>query len=238
MNLYAACLDNRNRPIHKWKHYFPIYERHCGGWVNKSVTVLEIGCGGGGSLQMWKRFFGPHAKIIGLDIRPGCKRFEEDQIFVQIGAQQDEVFLGRVIDEFGPPDIVIDDGSHVMSHILATFRILYPQVSKNGIYMVEDVETCYWERYEGGLGRAGTFVEISKGLIDELNADVARRKLASPQFARTTLSMHFYPGFIVFERGVPTRPRLLHIPNPTVKTEKDAAVPGTGAGDIEPAVSE
>jgi hypothetical protein len=60
---------------------------------------------------MWKRYFGPHATIIGIDINPKCKAYEEDQIAIRIGEQQDVTFLNSVLDEFGAPDIVLDDGS-------------------------------------------------------------------------------------------------------------------------------
>lgn len=73
MNLWSDFLTNDTRLIHKWKHYFPIYERHFRQWVYKPLTFVEIGCGLGGSLQMWKRYFGPHATIVGIDILPRCK---------------------------------------------------------------------------------------------------------------------------------------------------------------------
>jgi SAM-dependent methyltransferase len=205
VNLYADFLQNQMKVVHKWKHYFPAYERHFQNWVNKTVTVLEIGCGRGGSLQMWKRYFGPHATIVGIDIEPRCKSYEEDQISVRIGGQQDPVFLQSVLDEFGPPDIVIDDGSHVMSHIAATFRYLYLKLPKNGVYLVEDLHTAYWPDYEGGFAREGSFIEMAKCLIDELNADHTLGVVPATEFSKTTMSMHFYDSMVVFERGVHTR---------------------------------
>ena len=101
----------------------------------------------------------PHARIIGIDIKPECKQFEEGQISVRIGSQSDVHFLGRIIDEFGCPDIVLDDGSHVMADIVTSFNFLYPRTEKRGIYMVEDLHTAYWEEYGGGLSRDGTFIE-------------------------------------------------------------------------------
>ena len=211
MSLYADFLTNKERLIHKWKHYFPAYERHFGSWVNKTVTFVEIGCGAGGSLQMWKRYFGPHATIVGIDIRPTCKEYEEDQVAVRIGAQQDPSFLQSVVDEFGPPDIVLDDGSHRMSHIRASFDFLYPRLSRNGVYMVEDLHTAYMEKYEGGARRKGSFMEICKDLLDQLNADHAGGAVPRTDFTRTTLSMHFYDSIAVFERGVHTRKHALRI---------------------------
>jgi Methyltransferase domain len=205
MTLWSHFLENKKRTIHKWKHYFPAYERHFSDFVYKPVTFIEIGCGEGGSLQMWKSYFGPHAQIIGVDINPACKAYEEDQIEVRIGDQSDPQLLQSLIDEFGPPDIVLDDGSHRMSHITSTFRFLYPRMAKNGIYMVEDLHTAYWDEYEGGLRKPSTFIELSKNLIDELNADHTREALPPTEFSNSTLSMHFYDSIVVFERGAHTR---------------------------------
>jgi hypothetical protein len=160
---------------------------------------------------MWKRYFGPHARIIGIDINPHCKQFEEDQIEVWVGPQQDTQLLQSVIDEVGAPDIVLDDGSHVMSHIRETFDFLYPRIAKNGVYMVEDLHTAYWEEYEGGLRVPTTFVEHAKTLVDEMHADYTRGALPPTEFGRTTLSMHFYDSIVVFERGCYTKKLTLQI---------------------------
>jgi hypothetical protein len=99
------------------------------------------------------------------------------------------------------PDIVLDDGSHMMSHINATFEALYPAMSRNSVYMVEDLHTAYWQEYEGGLRRKNSFIETCKDLIDELNADHSRDALPATDFTRSTLSMHFYDSVVVFEKG-------------------------------------
>jgi hypothetical protein len=207
MTLWAQFLDNQERVIHKWTHYFPVYERHLNAFVNKSVVIVEIGCGEGGSLQMWKRYLGPFARIVGIDHRPECRELEESQISVRIGEQQDREFLESVVKEFGRPDVVIDDGGHVMQHVCASFRTLYPRLSKNGVYVVEDVHTAYWEEYGGGLKRPDTFIELCKELIDELNAVHARGVIAPTRFTRTTRSIHFYDSIVVFERGTHVKRR-------------------------------
>ncbi len=201
MSLWSEFLTNEQRLIHKWKHYFPIYESHFKRFVNRDVVILEIGCGQGGSLQLWKRYLGPHARIIGIDINPDCTAFEEDQISIRIGDQSDKTFLAKLVEEFGPFDIVLDDGSHVMSHIKASFEELYPHIVRNGIYLVEDLHTAYWDEYGGGLRRKGSFIEYCKDLIDELNADHSRNVLASTEFTNSTHSMHFYDSVVVFEKG-------------------------------------
>jgi hypothetical protein len=201
MTLWADFLNNNKRLIHKWKHYFPIYERHFRRFVNLDVTLIEIGCGAGGSLQMWKRFLGPHATIVGIDNEPQCRAYEEDQISVRIGNQADARFLDEVFTEFGAPDIVIDDGSHRQSDIRASFAALYPRLAKNGIYLVEDLHTAYWPEYGGAFGKTGSFIEDCKALIDLLNAEHTRGALAPTEFTGSTQSIHFYDSVAVFEKG-------------------------------------
>jgi hypothetical protein len=200
MSLYHDFLTNNKKGIHKWIHYFPIYERHFGKFVNQSVTFWEIGVAQGGSAQMWKRYFGPFAKIIGIDINPECKNHEEDGIKIFIGDQTDTAFLQSVIDEYGPPDVVLDDGSHVMEHVYATFDFLYDKVSKNGVYMVEDLHTAYWDSFGGGLKREGTFIEHCKDMIDLLNVRAQHYPPPESKFADSTYSMCFYDSIVAFEK--------------------------------------
>ncbi len=201
MSLWADFQNNTGRVINKWKHYFPAYEKHFARYVNRPMNFIEIGCGNSGSLHMWKRYFGPHAQIIGLDILPECKTIETDQIAIRIGDQSDLTFLEAVIEEFGTPDIVLDDGSHIQEHIAASFSFLYPRTAPDGVYMVEDLHTAYWNDYGGGLHKDGSFIERCKNMIDELNADWSRGALRPTDFTRTTQSMHFYDGIAAFERG-------------------------------------
>jgi cephalosporin hydroxylase len=201
MSLWSMFLNHRGRPIHKWAHYFPAYERHLAKYINSPVLFIEIGCGEGGSLQLWKKYLGPYARIVGIDIRPECRQFEEDQISVRIGKQEDTTFLQNVLEEFGSPDVVLDDGSHIMDHIQSTFRFLYSRVSLTGTYIIEDLHTAHWDEFGGGLRKAGTFVEVCKELIDEINAENTRGAVLLTEFSRSTLSMHVYNSLVVFERG-------------------------------------
>jgi cephalosporin hydroxylase len=105
---------NDKRLIHKWNHYFEVYDRHFSKYRNKDIVILEIGVSHGGSLQMWKDYFGDKAKIYGIDINPQCKEFEEENIKIFIGSQSDRNFLREVKAQIPPIDILIDDGGHTM----------------------------------------------------------------------------------------------------------------------------
>jgi len=201
MSLWSLFHENPGKDVFKWVHYLPNYEKHFERFVNRPLTLLEIGCLHGGSLQLWKRYFGPHARIVGIDINPACAAHVEDQIDVRIGSQDDPAFLQKVVDEFGPFDIVIDDGSHMCAHILASFRVLYPHVKENGLYVAEDLHTNYWPEYGGGLRAPGSFIEHAKGLVDELNAYHAREQLDVTRFTNSTASIHFYDSMVFFEKA-------------------------------------
>lgn len=193
--LYHDLLTNNFKLIHKPTCNIPVYEKHFAKFRNQAIVFWEIGVGKGGSLQMWKRFLGPFAHIVGIDINPDCKVHEEDRISVCIGDQSDTAFLQEVIDKYGLPNIVLDDGSHIMKDVCATWDFLYDKLPNNSVYMVEDIATAYWESYGGGFKREGTFIEKCKSLIDSINAQPTRNN-----FADTTHSMTFYTGSIVFDK--------------------------------------
>jgi hypothetical protein len=211
MSLWQDFLTHDGYPMDKWAHYFPIYDRHFAAYRNKSLTFLEIGVARGGSLQMWQRFFGPLAKIVGIDIQERSKSYESPGTFVRIGDQADERFVQSVIDEFGVPDVVLDDGSHQMEHIARTFNFLYPKLPKNGVYMVEDLHAAYWEEYAGGgAANPETFINLSKGFIDQLNADHSRGQIMPTFITRQTFGISFYDSVVVLEKGDVWRKEVLH----------------------------
>ena len=162
--------QNTGRQIHKWVHYFDIYHRHLAKFRGRPVTVVEFGVQFGGSSQMWREYFGPDAKVYGVDIDPRCKAWEEPGFQVFIGDQSDRDFLRRIAEEVGPIDVVIEDGGHRPEQQIATFEVIYPKVRRGGVFLIEDLCTSYWPDYDGGLNRPGTFMEYAKGLTDKLNA--------------------------------------------------------------------
>ena len=194
---------NERRRIHKWVHYFEIYHRHFERFRGRPLVVVEFGVNHGGSLQMWRDYFGPRASIHGVDVDARCAAFTEPpRTTVHIGDQEDRGFLRDLVAETGPIDVVIEDGGHRMGQQIATFEEVYPHLSPDGVFLVEDVHTSYWSRYGGGHRRPGTFMEYAKGLTDQLNAWHSREDgFAVDDFTRTTRSMHFYDSIVVFERG-------------------------------------
>jgi len=193
---------NPGRLMQKWHHYFEIYHRHFESFRGRSPVVLEIGVFHGGSLQMWKEYFGPGAKIVGIDVDPRCRELEEEGVSIMIGDQADRRFLAEVRQRFPRVDIVIDDGGHQMRQQITSFEELYPHIQPRGVYLCEDIHTSIVPEYGGGYRREGTFLEYSKGLIDRLYAWYSREpgRFAVDELTRSTYALHFYDSVLVVEK--------------------------------------
>jgi hypothetical protein len=198
---------NPGRMIHKWQHYFEIYDRYFARYRNRPLTLVEIGVYQGGSLQMWKAYFGAQADIRGVDVNPLCKQFEEPGISIAIGDQGDPAFLASLARELPPIDILIDDGGHTMRQQRTTFEVLFGKVTPDGIYVCEDLHTSYWQEYGGGHLDPRSFIEFSKNCIDRLNAYHSRDpRLPVSEFTRTAYAMHYYDSMLVIEKRPHARP--------------------------------
>lgn len=199
--------QNDKKLIHKWAHYFDVYDRHFSKYRNKEIVVLEIGVSQGGSLQMWKDYFGKDAKIYGIDVNPMCKELEEKNIKIWIGSQSDRNFLKEVRRQIPPIDILIDDGGHTMVQQIVSFEELFDHVKDDGVYLCEDLHTSYWIEYGGGHKRRGTFIEYSKNFIDYLNAYHSQQKtLLINNFTKSVDSIHYYDSIIVIEKKKKEKP--------------------------------
>jgi len=140
--LRECAQAHTGRLIDRWSHYFPIHEHHLAKFVGRPINLLEIGVGHGGSLQLWKAYFGPNAKIYGLDIDPRCKEYEETQISIEIGPQAEVETVG-----WANLHVVIDDGSHKHKDQCASFTRLWPEIHPGGCYIIEDCHQGYPDVY-------------------------------------------------------------------------------------------
>ena len=194
--------QNTGRLIHKWMHYFEIYDRHFSRYRGTDVNVVEFGVFQGGSLQMWKHYFGPKCRIFGVDINPACKRVEEDRIEVVIGDQEDRAFLRSLAKLVPRIDILIDDGGHLMSQQIATYEELFPHIDANGVYLCEDLHSSYWPEAGGGIRRRGTFIEYSKNFIDFLHGwhSMEPKRFGVSEFTKSVDSVHYYDSVLVIEK--------------------------------------
>ena len=189
--IQKAFFDSTKRPVHKWTHYFEVYETHLAKHRHLPILFLEIGVMDGGSLDMWRRYFGSEATIVGIDINPECASRVDPPNFVRIGSQADPIFLRDVIVEFGAPDVILDDGSHIGKHQRSSFDVLFPILKHGGLYIIEDTQTSYWPDWEGGYKRKGTAVEYIKQMIDDIHGWYHNRQTVTPA-KRDIGAIHIY----------------------------------------------
>ena len=208
----------------KWgRHYYAQhYQTHFERLRRRRINILEIGvggyedpCSGGESLRMWKAYF-RNANVFGLDIADKSA-LQEHRIRIFQGSQDDAQLLENVAHQIGPLDIVIDDGSHINSHVVTSFNTLFPKLLDQGIYVIEDVQTAYWPQYGGSEDPLDerTSVAMCKRLVDGLNwEEFADRPPAS--FDREITSIHFYHNlaFIYKGRNQEGSNRHRHAPSP------------------------
>jgi|GEM_PF-2142951 len=200
----------------KWGTHFytPIYNALFAHLRASRIRLLEIGIGGyaatkigGASLAMWAEYF-PNGQIVGIDIAE--KKLNLDaRIKLFRGSQVDTAFLTRVCDEYGPFNIVIDDGSHVPKESSVSFHALFPRMADGGLYVIEDVQTWFFPRYGGSLRQDGTPTALFDSIFEKLNH--AEIKIAEPtaQFediARHIRSLRAYHNLLIVEKGDNTEP--------------------------------
>jgi SAM-dependent methyltransferase len=183
--------------IWKWKHYFDIYQRHFSKFVGREVHVLEVGIYSGGSLTMWKEYFGNECRIYGVDIESACMAYKAERIEVFIGDQEDRSFWARVRQAVPKLDILIDDGGHHPEQQRITLEEMLPHLRPGGVYLCEDIQ-----------GTPHHFSSYLQGLASNLNA-MAPAELpngvggvaSTPSSLQQAINaIHLYPFVAVIEK--------------------------------------
>jgi hypothetical protein len=189
------------------------YQKHLGQLRRRAFVLLEIGVGGyegprpTGSLRVWRDWF-PRATIVGIDLHHKQIQLGPRVHFVQ-GSQDDSRVLDRAIEVAGgAPTVVIDDGSHVGEHIIASFEHLFPLMPLGGVYAIEDLHTSYWPSGGGGIPSPDSSgVGLVRQLVDGVQA-------SDPTFDRhpdwgdrppdplaPIAAVHVHPGLALIVRG-------------------------------------
>ena len=162
-----AEILNRTPGVHKLAHYLPIYE----SVVDRTtpIRMLEIGSFYERSLQMWREYLHPDSLIVSIDIISQLLSIADSGgIHVRFGGEQGVSFLREVAAEFGPFDVILDDGCHTSSHMVDSFRCLFANaLSDSGVYMVEDVDRDYWKSYRDSRV---SFIDLVRALIDAMHS--------------------------------------------------------------------
>ncbi len=158
-----------NSPMesHKWESYFNIYDELFQKYRDKDVTFVEVGIHNGGSLYMWRNYFGKNSRIIGVELNPNAKQLEKDGFQIYIGDQSDPNFWKNFYNEVKNIDILLDDGSHLYFDQLTTLKSTIPFINDSGMVVIEDTHTSYMQRF--GYKTTKTFTDFINKIILNLH---------------------------------------------------------------------
>ena len=136
------------------------------------VKVFEIGVQSGGSSRIWRRYFGSSLSYVGLDINDKCLRFESPElgIHIEIGSQSNATLLKEICSKYGPFDLIVDDGAHQTSYIMASLNALWPDcLLDEAVYCVEDLHTMAMSpdasQQVDGLDVYGHLARLSRDMV-------------------------------------------------------------------------
>lgn len=167
IELLELFYKSKNKSL-KWKKYFPVYDKLFKRFKNKKIVFVEIGVLDGGSLEIWKNFFGKDSRIIGIDNNPDCKKLENTNFEIFIGSQSDPNFWKDFFNKVGNVDIILDDGGHTNDQQIITLTNCVPRINDGGLHIVEDTHTSYQKQY--GNPYKFSFINFSKKIIDDINS--------------------------------------------------------------------
>jgi hypothetical protein len=124
----------------KYNNYGKYYEKYLNNYINKQIRYLEIGILKDEGLYAMKEYFNNAKVIVGIDRNPYSITLEQTQnnIFIEIGKQNNEIFLNKVNDKYGNFDIIIDNCTGELDDILVSFNTLFPLLNDKGVYIVEN----------------------------------------------------------------------------------------------------
>lgn len=138
----------------KSQNYISVYEELANTF--RPASILELGIFQGGSYVLLDKLFEP-LRMSAVDISPEpvapLIRYlhRTPGRFAHFGvSQSDEPRLREIIklDLMGTLDLVVDDASHTYEHSKRSFEVLFPLLSPNGLYVVEDWAWAHHRSYQ------------------------------------------------------------------------------------------
>ena len=181
----------------KYDTYFHVYERLLNGYRGKDIVLVEVGVFQGGSLFMWREFFGKKARIIGIDLNPAAREWEEYGFEIYIGDQGSESFWKEFFYKIGNIDVLIDDGGHTNRQQVITTHSAISNINDGGLLIVEDIHTNYFREF--GNPSKYSFINFAYRIIDSVNSRSHAMRRVRKRYSDRVYSVHFYESMIAFE---------------------------------------
>lgn len=192
----------------RYNGYTRWYTRHLGDLRGEPVTLIELGVGGyarsdrgGRSLRMWRDYM-RKARVFGVDVYEKRLIGLGSRVEVLRADQSSPDDLAAVLAHTGPPDVVIDDGSHVGEHIWRSFRALFPALRSGGWYVIEDFRSSFLEGF-GAADRRPIWVALEGAIaVQDLGPSLVERGRSSSAEVIGASEVHVYPSIAFIRKGV------------------------------------
>ena len=162
------CYKNSPHPSFKVTSYFEIYAELFSHLRGTECTFIETGVLNGGSLFMWRNWLGDNARIIGIDLNPDAKKWNNEGFEIYIGDQGDPVFWDETFKKIGEFDVFLDDGGHQSFQQIITLNSALKSVTKKSLIIIEDTYTSFLKEFSGH--HQYSFSEYCKAATDILQA--------------------------------------------------------------------
>jgi len=169
MNILKKSFKSSPKYSIKWSNYFEIYENLFKRFKNKKITLVEVGVGNGGSLFMWRNYFGKKAKIIGVELNPEAKKLEKNGFKIFIGDQSTPNFWKSFYKKIGKIDILIDDGGHTNLQQITTLMESINYINHDGMIVVEDTHTSFMKNKGFKNPSKFSFINFTSSIVETLH---------------------------------------------------------------------
>lgn len=180
----------------KHDSYFQAYEALLAQYVGQPITFVEVGVFNGGSLHMWRRYFGEQARIIGVDLNPDARKWQAEGFEIFIGDQSDANFWRHFYETVGAIDVLLDDGGHMNHQQLVTTEHALEHINDGGMLIVEDVHTSYMPGFNSKPEHS--FVSFGKHIVDAVNGRFPGIDTGANLFQDRVWSVSFYESIVAF----------------------------------------
>jgi hypothetical protein len=195
-----SLFKSARRGVVKWAHYVPVYERLLSPLRGRPITLIEVGVGDGGSLEVWRRYLGPAARIIGVDCDSAASRLADESVEIVIGDQSNPAFWAELLQRTGPVDVLIDDGGHAPDQQIVTVACAVAHLRDGGVIVVEDTHSAFMPKNYPAARRFDlmAFAQHVVAAMHRRNPMVTHGVDDAMGFAKAIHRVEFVESMIVF----------------------------------------
>lgn len=181
----------------KFEKYFEIYENLFRKYISKKITFVEVGVAMGGSLFMWRNYFGKKANIIGIDLNPEAKKLSKFGFNIVVGDQSDKIFWKNFYSKIGKIDILLDDGGHTNIQQISTLANSVNNINDGGMIVIEDTQTSYMKKGFNNPS-SNSFINYSKYAIDSIHRRSPMLNFEQNIYSNKVYSIYYYESLVAF----------------------------------------